>query len=308
VTRITPSAVVAIGADLLFCPFFLTFFYDPRVPMVCNIRDLNHLYNPQFFTPSDRAWRDRAFRESCRLADRLICISEFTRQTVLANSDLAPNRVITVHHRLSNRLRRQDRLKMANVLDRLGLFGNDFLLYPTVTFWPHKNHRVLFTAFEIFHARHPELALKLICTGKPDTHMEDLQKEISRLGLEGRIVLPGLLSDDELAALFQSCRAMIFPSLFEGFGMPVLEAMAFGKPVLCSNVTSLPEVAGDAALYFDPREPQEIVNSIERVMSESSVATDLVERGRRHLATLGGPEQMALEYLQVFREAVASSR
>jgi len=128
------------------------------------------------------------------------------------------------------------------------------------------------------------------------------------MGLEERIILPGYLLDDELVALLESCQALIFPSLFEGFGMPVLEAMAFGKPVLCSNVTSLPEVAGDAALYFHPERPMEIVRTIERIETEPGLIASLVERGYRRLTTLGTPDDMAQEYLWVFRQAVTDPR
>jgi len=138
--------------------------------------------------------------------------------------------------------------------------------------------------------------------------MVDLRERICQMGLEEWIILPGYLLDDELVALLESCQALIFPSLFEGSGTPVLEAMAFGKPVLCSNVTSLPEVAGDAALYFHPERPMEIVRTIERIETEPGLIASLVERGYRRLTTLGTPDDMAQEYLRVFREAVTDPR
>ena len=115
------------------------------------------------------------------------------------------------------------------------------------------------------------------------------------------VILPGYLSEEELAALLASCKALIFPSLYEGFGMPILEAMAFSKPILCSNVTSLPEVAGDGALLFDPRRPHEILAAIEQIISDSKLASSLVERGKARIAHWGGPEKMAREYLAVFQ-------
>ena len=138
--------------------------------------------------------------------------------------------------------------------------------------------------------------------------MVDLRERICQMGLEEWIILPGYLLDDELVALLESCQALVFPSLFEGFGTPVLEAMAFGKPVLCSNVTSLPEVAGDAALYFHPERPMESVRTIERIETEPGLIASLVERGYRRLTTLGTPDDMAQEYLRVFRQAVTDTR
>lgn len=296
-----------IGADLLFCPFTAPFFYDPSVPTVSVIYDLQYLDYPEFFSSDERYSRDRYFKEACRLADRLVCISEYVRGTVLTNSDLSSDRVAAIHPRLFNRLQRQEPQNTIEALKRRSLLEHNFLLYPA-NFWLHKNHRMLFTAFGMYRARHPESELKLVCTGAPDKRTEDLREAAQRMGLEEWIVLAGYLSDEEFAALLQSCLAVIFPSLYEGFGMPILEAMAFGKPVLCSNVTSLPEVAGDAALYFDPRRPQEIVSAIERIATDPELVAHLVECGYRRLATFGGPEQMAQQYLHVFRELMAKPR
>jgi glycosyltransferase involved in cell wall biosynthesis len=296
-----------IGADLLFCPFTAPFFYDPSVPTVSVIYDLQYLDYPEFFSSDERYFRDKCFTEACRLADRLVCISEYVRGTVLANSDLSSDRVAVIHPRLFNRLQRQEPQNTIEALKRRSLLEHNFLLYPA-NFWLHKNHRVLFTALGMYRARHPESELKLVCTGVPDKQMEDLRGAVQRMGLEEWIVLAGYLSDEEFAALLQSCLAVIFPSLYEGFGMPLLEAMAFGKPVLCSNVTSLPEVAGDAALYFDPRRPQEIVSAIERIATDPELVAHLVECGYRRLATFGSPEQMAQQYLHVFRELMTKPR
>jgi glycosyltransferase involved in cell wall biosynthesis len=185
------------------------------------------------------------------------------------------------------------------VLQKNGLEENGFLLYPA-NFWPHKNHSMLLTAFGMFRHRHPESRLQLVCTGFPDERMDALREAVQRMGLRSLVILPGYLSEEELAALLASCKALIFPSLYEGFGMPVLEAMAFSKPILCSNVTSLPEVAGDCALLFDPKKPQEILGAIEQIMTDSKLASSLVERGKVRIARWGGPEQMARQYLAVF--------
>jgi glycosyltransferase involved in cell wall biosynthesis len=156
----------------------------------------------------------------------------------------------------------------------------------------------------MFVARHPQSDLRLVCPGALDAPLESIRTATVRMGLEKRVHFPGFMPDSELAALFQLCRSVLFPSLYEGFGMPVLEAMAFGKVVLCSNVTSLPEIAGDAALFFDPRKPAEIVNAICQLESDSALAARLVERGYQRVRNFGDSTKMAQQYLQVFREAV----
>lgn len=291
-----------LGVDLLFCPFTMPFYYDPAVPVVSVIYDLQYRYHPQFFEMEDRLARERNFKEACRLADRLVCISEYVRSTVLENSDLLPENVVSIPIRLFDRLQKPDPEIIKVSLQKYGLEANDFLLYPA-NFWPHKNHLMLFTAFGMFRSRHPESKLSLLCTGAPSGRMETLQKATRGMGLNPWIHFLGFLSENEFAALLSSCRALIFPSLYEGFGMPVLEAMAFGKPVLCSNVTSLPEVGGDAVIYFDPRKPTEILKAIESIEEDSGLVIELIERGKTHLSSFGNAAQMAAEYLVVFRDA-----
>ncbi len=292
-----------IGADLLFCPFTVPFYYDPSVPVVSIVYDLQYHYYPQFFCEEDRCCRERNFREASRLANKLICISEYVRKTVLQNSNLEPERVISIPIQLPYRLKKLSPRDADSILDRLGIGGNDFLLYPA-NFWPHKNHRMLLTAFGIYRAGHPESNLLLVCTGALENEKKVLQEAVYRMGLKDRIILPGFLTEEEFAAIFASCLALVFPSLYEGFGMPVLEAMALEKPVICSNVTSLPEVAGDAAFYVDPRKPREIVNAVERIAADRDLRRKLIDQGRHRLAESGGPEKMAREYLDVFLDVM----
>lgn len=288
-----------LKADLVFCPFTAPFFFDPRIPLVSVVYDLQHLYYPQFFEPGDRSQRDRNFREACRAATRLVCISDHVRKTVLDSARLALDRVETVHISLPNRLGEPPSEARQRVLDRYGLAPGRFLLYPA-NFWPHKNHEMLLTAFGIYKSRHPESEMKLVLTGAPSARMQVVREAAGRMGLDRSVVFSGFLPDEEFGALLYSCLAVIFPSLYEGFGMPVVEAMAAGRPVLCSNVASLPEVAGGAALLFDPRKPTEICAAIERISGDQNFARELVRRGHRRAAAFG-PLEMANAYLRIFK-------
>ncbi len=300
--KFLPTGMIKeLGADLLFCPFTVPFFYDPSVPTVSIVYDLQYHYYPQFFNQEERYGRERNFKETCRLADRLICISNYVRETVLKNSGRLPEQVITIPIRLAQRLKRPKLAKVDHILKKWGLQENKYLLYPA-NFWRHKNHPMLFTAFNMYRTRHPESAIRLVCTGSPDGQMDELRQAVQQMGLKDWIFFPGYLAQEEFAALLAACRALIFPSLYEGFGMPVLEAMVFQKPVLCSDVTSLPEVAGDAALYFNPKKPGEILLAIERITTETILAQELAERGKLRVAQFGDGEQMAREYVAVFQE------
>jgi hypothetical protein len=167
---------------------------------------------------------------------------------------------------------------------------------------------MLLTAWGIYKHQHRGSELKLVCTGAPSASMETLVDAVVHMGLADTVIFPGYLPDGDYAALLQSCRALVFPSLYEGFGIPVLEAMAFNKPVLCSNLTSLPEVAGEAALYFDPRKPVEIADAIDHVTSDAKLCALLVKRGCQRLAAFGGLPEMAGAYLRVFEGVVGCVR
>ena len=167
---------------------------------------------------------------------------------------------------------------------------------------------LLLTAFGMFCSEDPEAGLKLVLTGSPGPRMQELSEAVRRMRLEDRVIFPGHLPDGEFSALLSSCMAVVYPSLYEGFGMPVLEAMASGKPVLCSNTTSLPEVAGDAALLFDPRRPREIVDAIKRIANDRLLVMALAGKGRRRAGVFGSPRAMATAYMRVFREAVSNRR
>jgi glycosyltransferase involved in cell wall biosynthesis len=296
---VSSSPLRQMEVQLLFCPFTMPFFYDSKIPVVSVVYDLQFAYYPQFFSSQDRFAREYHFRETCRRSSLLVCISDFVRETVLLNSGLPPARVVTIPIRLATRLQKPSAENVSAVLQKYSLKENGFLLYPA-NFWCHKNHSMLLTAFAMYRHRHPESPLQLILTGSPDERMNLLQEAVQRMGLQSSVTLPGYLSEDEFAPLLATCKALIFPSLYEGFGMPVLEAMAFSKPVLCSNVTSLPEVAGDGALLFDPRKPHEILATIEQIMADPKLASLLVERGKARIDGWEGPERMAREYLAVF--------
>jgi hypothetical protein len=136
--------------------------------------------------------------------------------------------------------------------------------------------------------------------------MENLKHRVKLMNLEDWIIFPGYLSHEQFITLLRNAYALVFPSLYEGFGMPILEAMAAGKPVLCSNVTSLPEIAGDAALVFDPRKPEEIARAMEHLEQTPELADVLIERGAARVAAFGNAETTAQKYIALFREAAAT--
>jgi glycosyltransferase involved in cell wall biosynthesis len=295
------GVVEALGADLLFCPFTAPTYRSPRIPTVCTIYDVQFRDYPQFFTPEDLVQRERAFLEACAGATALAAISDYSRESAIAAGPLDPRRIRTIHLRLAHA---SSPSPAADVLARLGLLSGRFLLYPA-NFWKHKNHEMLLTAFAIAARDGLPGDVKLVCTGAPSARMQWLADAARAMGLGDRAVFPGFLDENDFNATAARSAGLIFPSLYEGFGMPVLDAMALGVPVACANVTALPEVAGDAALLFDPRRPDDIAKAMVSLVTDSGLRERLVDAGKRRAVEFSDPDRMAAEYWDLFCKASA---
>jgi len=292
------------GVDLLFCPFTAVTYAEPGIRTVSVIYDLQHRDLPQFFSPHEIGVRNSFLNEVSKRADYIICISEHVREATLKHLKTDPERTHTAHVCIQARMSTPDQRSIDRRLSALGIGRHRYMFYPA-NYWPHKNHRMLLSAYGMFLSRNPENNLNLVFTGALEDLEKDLKRAVKQMGLTGRVHFLGFLPQEQLDVVWYGCEFLIFPSLYEGFGIPVLEAMSIGKPVLCSNTTSLPEVAGKAALYFDPRKPGDILNCLERVSKDSSLRKDLVKQGYARAADFS-PETMTRKYLKIFRSALGS--
>lgn len=292
-----------IGANLLFCPFTAPTFFDRSVPTVCTIYDLQFATYPQFFEPEDIAYRKCTFLDACRKATMLVAISDYSRETAIAYGKLSPNRIKTIALRMAKRMPPSDSTA-GDILDRLCVSPQRYLLYPA-NLWRHKNHEMLLAAFGMACARGLPQDIKLVCTGAICVRRDFILSAAAAFGLAHRVVFPGYLSNVELSVLLNSAGGLVFPSLYEGFGLPVLEAMAAGVPVACSNVTSLPEVAGNAAVFFDPKKPIDIAQALIDVVLDKSLRRQLVEDGYRQADLFSDTVRMVSEYWCVFESVLS---
>ncbi len=294
----------SLKADALFCPFTAPTYAEPGVPVISVVHDLQHREFPQFFDHREIAHRDAFLRDVREKADKIVCVSEHVRKTVLEAFDVEPGRVSVIHNCIQVQADVPEAGNNAAHSKIPGLGKNPYMFYPA-NFWPHKNHRMLLTAFGMFVNRNPEKPIDLVLTGALDDYQNELKNAARKMGLADRVHFLGFLDRDRFASVFQNALFLIFPSLYEGFGIPVLEAMALGKPVLCSGSASLPEVAGDAALFFDPKKPDEIAKRIERIVDDASLRKRLIENGYRRLDSFK-PEQMTQKYLSNLRSVIES--
>jgi glycosyltransferase involved in cell wall biosynthesis len=239
--------------------------------------DLQHEYHPEFFTPQERDNRSHYYTAAIEHADHILTISEFTRKTVIERMKISPEKVTTAHLGVDP-IFREPAEDTNRVLQKYNLEPHPYLFFPGNT-WTHKNHRAALQALQHLKDKH-DLKPLLVCTGTPKEAHDELLALSARLGVEAQFRFLGYCPQEDLPALYQQAVALVFPSLFEGFGMPVVEAMYCGCPVICSNTTSLPEVGGEAAYYIDPLDPEMLAEAIFQVISDPALRQDLIQRGR----------------------------
>jgi glycosyltransferase involved in cell wall biosynthesis len=240
----------------------------PRVdhpPAAATILDLQHELLPRLFSPAELAYRRVFYRAAVRRSRIVIAISHHVEETLVSRLRVEPDRVRVAPLGV-------DRERFSPAPD--GRERQPILLYPANA-WRHKNHRRLFDAFALVRVKRPELRLVLTGAGHEKLRLPP--------GVETR----GRLPEPALIELYRSAAALVFPSLYEGFGQPPLEAMACGCPVAASDTGALPEVCGDAARYFDPSSPESIAEAITEVLANPE---PWVSRGLRRAASFDWDE------------------
>ncbi len=217
--------------------------------------DLQHIDWPKNFCSSERWKRDVGISTAVRCADLIATISEFSANRLRQCFGVDRHRLVVIY--AGSGLAAPQRYEQPN--------EPPYILYPANN-WPHKNHATLLAAFRLLRAKHSELQLYL--TGHP------VSRKLfeNAAGRQPGVKYLGYVPEAKLAELMGGAECLVFPSLYEGFGMPVLEALQAGTPVACSNTTSLPEVGGEAAEYFDPTDPHDIVVAVERAMGNKDKA------------------------------------
>lgn len=262
------------------------------VPAVVTIHDLGYLRFPGSHPLIDRLYLDWSTRHSARTARRVIAISQATADDLIELNGVPRQKVRVVHSGVD------EAMVAAPLPERFGISGSYILHVGSLH--PRKNLARLIEAFALI--KDTLGGLQLVLAGRPGWEYGRLLEKIDELGLAGRVILPGYVSDEERSALYRGARVYAFPSLYEGFGFPVLEAMAHGAPVVCSNTSSLPELVADAALTVDPLDVQGLAEAVEQLLVDETLRRDLVQRGFRRVELFSW-ESCARSTLDVLIEA-----
>jgi alpha-1,3-rhamnosyl/mannosyltransferase len=266
--------------DVLFSPGnFAPAFLPARVPQVATVLDLQHLALPGNFGWGTRFGREILFRATFKRCSHLIAISEFTKDEAVARYGLPSDRITAIPLGVDAPARPSAE-QIDRVLARLDV-RRPYIFFPAMAS-RHKNHVLLLEALSALRRRGVDV--DLVLTGATrDAFSSLLGRDAERLGVSDLVHPLGFVKRDDLYSLISGATCLVFPSRFEGFGLPLLEAMHLEVPVISSNAASLPEVGGSAALLLSPDDAEAWAAAIERVVTDPATREDLVRRGRENV-------------------------
>lgn len=295
--------------NVLFSPSHYGPGFSP-IPYVISVMDLGFLRWPEQFTKKDFYQLKYWTKWSVKRASKIIAISQFTKRDIIKTYQVDPKKIVVVYpgyQKIQSYSSGElcpvlgtDDLKLKVVKEKYKISGNYILYLGTLK--PSKNIEGLIRAYHILVTSRQLAGIDLVIAGKKGWLYQDIFRLVKRLGLEKRVIFTGFVSDEEAEVLLRGAEVFVLPSFWEGFGIPVLEAMAAGAPVVCSNRASLPEVVGKAAVLVDPRMPEKIAEGIKKVVSDESIRQKLVKEGRRRVRLFSW-EKCGKAILDVLMEA-----
>lgn len=269
-------AAEALRPDVIHFPTQRAFL--TRTPSLYQPHDLQHIHLPQFFSSAARESRDSVYRAYCAQATTVIVMSRWGRDDIAREYGLPDSKLAVVPWAPMLPEYPAPDAATIEATKRKYALPSRFAYFPAHTF-PHKNHIGLLGAL----ARLRDvsgLEVPLVCTGRRNEFYRVIRKRVRDLGLDGHVTFLGYVPPVEVNVLYRACRAVLFPTLFEGWGLPLSEAFVAGVPIACSRVTCLPEQADGAAILFDPSDESDIARAVAQVWQDEGLRARLVARGR----------------------------
>jgi glycosyltransferase involved in cell wall biosynthesis len=250
-----------------------------NIPSIYMPYDLQHLHLPDLFTPRERLKRETLYRAFCDQARTVIALSQWGKRDLIAHYALPDDKVAVVPLGCVLEIYPTPQKEDLMAIRQRFSLPDAFLFYPAYS-WPHKNHIGLLDALAQLRDR-DGLRIPVVFSGGRDAFFDTIQRHIRARKLGDQVSCVGFVSPLELVSLYQLSTGVIFPSKFEGWGLPILEAFAAGVPVACSNIPTLSELVGGAALLFDPHDPAQIADAAAKLWLDSDLRRHLIVQGAR---------------------------
>ncbi|OGH13693.1 MAG: hypothetical protein A2860_04580 [Candidatus Levybacteria bacterium RIFCSPHIGHO2_01_FULL_37_33] len=285
-----------------YLPFYVTY------PSVVSILDVSYLHFPKLFKKRDLYQLKLWGRYSIKKAKKIITISKSSKNDIIKAYGVSENKISVIYPGVKSEIQSaswRTKLKMQNskLLKEKYRVKGDYILF-VGTLQPRKNIERLVEAFSRLKSKVKNLNLVII--GKKGWMYEDILNAPEKYNVSDRVKFLDSVSDEELPVFYQNAICFVLPSLYEGFGLPVLEAMKYGCPVITSNVSSLPEAGGDAALYFNPENVNDIAEKIKKVIEDKTLREEMIQKGYQQIKKFSW-EKTARETLQVLEQLAKSS-
>ncbi|MCG9966625.1 glycosyltransferase family 4 protein [Pelotomaculum terephthalicicum JT] len=296
---ILPSIIKKYRIDLFHGTMSITPILSD-VPSVVTIYDLVLEIFPKTMHWKNWLPLKILMKNSANKASRIIAISENTKKDIIKYFGISPDKIKVIYLGVDKNFSSQKNKNDENILIRYNLLPGYILTVGTLE--PRKNLIRLLNAYKMIVVSEDSIP-KLVIVGGQGWLKEDINKVIDTLGLTEKVVLTGYVSDSDLPALYRNASVFVYPSLYEGFGLPPLEAMACGTPVISSNVSSIPEVVGDAGLLIDPYRPEEVARAITLVLKDNGLRVRLNRTGLNR-AGLFTWDKTARETIKLYQEVI----
>lgn len=290
--------------DLFFDPYAEYAMNDFNIPKISLIHDLVYLDIENFKTPAAKKWIKKCSEFILENSQKIITITNFSKERIMYWYNPKKDQVKTIYTCLSQRVNNievNDKFRRS-ILKKYGIDSKNYFIYISAC-WPQKNHKRLIKSFLEFLSR-SKSNMKLVIVGEMSKNTLLQLKSLS--DASDNIICTNSIPNDELKVLLSNSFALVFPSLYEGFGMPIIEAMAAGIPVICSNAGSIPEVAGNAAIFFNPRDTNEIIAAMQQIVTDAALRKELIKRGYQQAQKFSDTDSMINDYIKVFEDAMSA--
>ena len=313
--QVSPNPFVRLGVELAMKlrqdqPDLLHVQYTapliPRVPLVVSVHDVSFLTHPHYFTRARAVQLKLTVRNTVEQAAAVLTPSEFSKRGIIEAYGLPEDAVHVVPNGVSSTFRPISRpAALRRVGEKYGFCAPYLLTVGDLQ--PRKNQIGLFHAFEALLREHPSLPHHLVVTGKRTWFASRVYQAARQSAVAGRIHFTDFVEDDELVQLYGGCDVFVFPSFYEGFGLPILEAMACGRAVACSETSAMPEVADSAALLFDPHDSDQMTRALRDLVIDNELRARMERLGQQR-ATQFSWQRTAELTLRVYHAVVGSEQ
>ncbi|PLT28888.1 glycosyltransferase family 4 protein [Peribacillus deserti] len=296
------EAIHEFRIDVWFCPLHKSYISNIPVPSVATIHDVLHTAYPHF-VPGEKEWNNQYYDHYSSQLDAVITVSEFSKNEIIKQVKIPEEKVYAIYQDVPIEFNQSLNKNQTQLIKKKYQLPNHYALYPA-SYNPHKNHLTLLKAILLLRNKYKK-HIPLVLTGytqESNTIYLSVKHFLKEHRLEKQIHILGYVPPKDMPYIFENSSFLIFPSLYEGFGIPLVEAMKTKTPMVCSNRGSIPEIAADAALFFNPEDPKDIALQILKVCKKKTM-NELIKRGKKRAKSFS-LERSASDTIKVFQSVL----